>query len=382
MPLLEALRRSGISRQQLADHLLVSSETINNWIYRRANMRGEILVSAARLLLSRGADQRLVHDLVHDQLRRQGYDPDALGELLQPLGLGEDPTSKEILIVGAQFDMGHISQLVEGVHGATIDIAPFGIRVAPDWRSPQIRMAILDGMRISQLAAVVVSTPDYGDSELHRVYAQLLGCGVPTVFCFDPDLPGASYAYWDDEQMGEISVRLLADHGHQSVGYVGLIDSLTMERRHRGFVDAVRRYELDDAEDIICAPRGRTDSGPHSWSTALHLLETEVRAVLQRPGLTAIVASSELAIRAVMSGAHSLGRRWPDDLSIIYLGSSPWMDWALDPPLTRVAPDSHDLGFTVGKCANSVLATGVQITRQVRVHVWNDTGGSIGPPKV
>lgn len=152
---------------------------------------------------------------------------------------------------------------------------------------------------------------------------------------FDNDVKGnltvASVAVDNDEGM-ELAVACLKERGHKKIGYLsGALGSQVFLVRHRAFYGALKQHGLS------ADPQLSGSSYYISDCIQKHLPR------LLKQGVTAIVCSHDQLANAAMVQCRELGKRVPDDLSIIGFDDLPISPYT-SPPLTTIRQDLPKLG--------------------------------------
>jgi LacI family transcriptional regulator len=148
-----------------------------------------------------------------------------------------------------------------------------------------------------------------------------------------PDAPAS--VIFDDAAAARLATRYLADLGHRRIAYVGGPAEIdTANRRLRGFESIMAELELPLSPAHVVEG---ADPLQARHSTATLFSERSDAAP------TAIVVWTTMAALGVVSEIHSLGRRIPEDVSIVSLQET-WLDAHAWPPLTTVAMPLHEMG--------------------------------------
>lgn len=129
------------------------------------------------------------------------------------------------------------------------------------------------------------------------------------------------------------AVAYLLDHGHRRIGLVGTQPDAypSLRERRRGYIQALEDYGV--AERYFGDCRIASDEE----------LDAAVRLLRRQPDITAIFCGNDHVAVRVYEAAQMLGRRIPDDLSIVGFDN---VDLALylAPPLTTMHIDTPSLG--------------------------------------
>lgn len=155
---------------------------------------------------------------------------------------------------------------------------------------------------------------------------------VPHVFV-NREVPGSGRNVgMDMEAASGAAVRHLHDLGHRAIGHVAGPEGLEPARaRAQGFADAMVAAGLDPSATE------RDEFSEQGGSSAADRLLT------RRPDVSAIYTSILSQGIGAMHAARTLGRRIPDDLSVISYDDLPLVDY-LDPPLTTIGMPLVELG--------------------------------------
>lgn len=143
--------------------------------------------------------------------------------------------------------------------------------------------------------------------------------------------PHIAYVGVDNSEGMELSVSHLKQLGHRNLGYLsGALGSYVMQTRHKAFFQALRQAGLN-------ADFTRAKSAYLISECLGHLPK------LLDMGVTAILCSHDELAWAAMIQCQQLGRRVPEDISIIGFDDLP-MSAYTSPPLTTVRQDRIQIG--------------------------------------
>lgn len=164
-------------------------------------------------------------------------------------------------------------------------------------------------------------------SEAQPILAELDAIGMPvvTVAMGAPRQDSLNVRIDDAAAAGEMT-RYLLELGHRDIGFIkGHPNHIASHDRFRGFIDALREYDLDpDAAPV--------EQGYFSYRSGLAASER----LLARPvPPTAIFASNDDMAAATVSVAHRLGLDVPHDLSVVGFDDTP-LATSVWPELTTV----------------------------------------------
>jgi DNA-binding LacI/PurR family transcriptional regulator len=330
-----------VTLQTVADQVGVSRTTVSN-AYNRPNQLGDELrariFEAAKALGYRG--------------------PDAAGRMLRTGRMGAIGLlfTEDLRFVFTDPDT---TQFMQGV-AETSALAGTGLTLLPvplgvDVSETALPYTAVDGY-------LVFSVPSD-----HPALETVLRRGKPVVVVDEPDLGRTtSFVGIDDRSGAKMAAEHLLGLGHRKIGVLfgrlsldenpgprsrsGVHEASVRVARDRmqGYEDALLDHDVDPETFVIWEAGGNDpDSGRH---TALEMLE-------RHPELTALLCfSDQLAIGAAQAGLR-LGRRLPDQLSIVGFDDIPRAaTW--DPPLTTVRQPLVDKGRMAAELLMQTIADG------------------------
>lgn len=144
--------------------------------------------------------------------------------------------------------------------------------------------------------------------------------------------PWTAYVGIDNNEGMDLAVSYLKKLGHRKIGYLsGALGSFYTQMRHKAFFLALKENGLRSE------PALAGSSYYISECTGKHLPR------LLGLGVTAIICSHDLLANAAMVQCQELGRKVPDDISIIGFDDLPLSAYTL-PPLTTIRQDRPQLG--------------------------------------
>ncbi|WP_371420614.1 LacI family DNA-binding transcriptional regulator [Tardiphaga sp.] len=144
----------------------------------------------------------------------------------------------------------------------------------------------------------------------------------------------------DDVAGMRLAVAHLVELGHHSILHLAGPQTLsTGSLRRHGFMDAMRATGFAPTEDDIEEAEAFTrDAGK---AAALRLLA-------RRPEATAIVAANDLLALGVYEALRDIGKRCPEDVSVIGHNDMPLVD-LVDPPLSTIRISHREMGEQTGE---------------------------------
>lgn len=289
-----------------------------------AQAAGVSEATVSRVINKRGVVAAETRKTVEDAMRTVGYARKNASNivLLVTPGLGDTffaKTSERIATALGQ----------HGLRGVVCS-APVGGTQELDFVS-----AMLDGGMVAAVFVSASNTLEGADPGVHRLLERE---HVPYV-CINGAFEGADAPVLstNDALASELAVAHLWNLGHRTIGLLaGPSGNRPSERRIAGFRSAMAsRGAPVDAAPVV--RHAYSIEGGVSATTSLLTSSPEVTAI--------VAASDEMALGAVRAGRR-LGRRVPQDLSIVGYDDAYPLDFT-DPPLTTVRQPTDRLATAV-----------------------------------
>jgi LacI family transcriptional regulator len=144
----------------------------------------------------------------------------------------------------------------------------------------------------------------------------------------------------DDVAGMGLAVAHLVELGHRHILHLAGPQSLsTGSLRRRGFIEAMTAAGLAPTDEDIEEAEAFTRDAGHA---AAH------RLLARCPHASAIVAANDLLALGVYEALRDIGRRCPEDLSVIGHNDMPLVD-LVDPPLSTVRISHREMGEQTGE---------------------------------
>lgn len=172
-------------------------------------------------------------------------------------------------------------------------------------------------------------------SDMDELIAELDTAGIPLarIAPGGHDDAGRSVCTNDEEVCAELT-RYIISLGHQDIGFiVGHPDQLAVQKRYSGFRRALREAGLRLQKSLLCHGDNSFESG----------VECARRLLKRKPRPTAIIASTDDMAAGLVSVAHELGIRIPDELSVTGFDDVP-LAHKVWPPLTTIRQPMQAMG--------------------------------------
>ncbi len=151
-----------------------------------------------------------------------------------------------------------------------------------------------------------------------------------------------SFVGINDYKASVEAVEFLYQKGHRRIAYAtpGTKGSLVNFERSRGYLDTVKRLKLTECEGLYF----ETEDDDF----------IELSKQIAASNATALFTQSDALALALMSGIRSVGKRIPEDISIIGFDNL-YIDELLYPPLTTVENDARERGRVAAKTLISMI---------------------------
>ena len=197
-----------------------------------------------------------------------------------------------------------------------------------------LEMKLVDG--------VVICNPP----EENEVYELLLGENFPfVVLGKPPHFPNRiTYIATMDREIAREAVNYLIKKGRRKIAMINPIwNSVSAEERLKGYREAIEEAGLKFNPELV-------RSSPESLNEAF----IKTVELLLHEKVDAIFAGCDLLALGVFKAAKKMGMRIPEDLAVIGVNDSPFLE-KLDPPLTSVWINVYQTTKLAIKWLNSKL---------------------------
>ncbi|MCX5394822.1 LacI family DNA-binding transcriptional regulator [Streptomyces sp. NBC_00094] len=278
--------------------------------------------------------------------RRQGVSKktrEAVEQAMAELGY-ERPTQGQLVAVVTEFVSNpFFADVAERIESA---LAPHGLKtvLCPVFPGGVQELDFLTSLVDKGIAAVVFlsasNTVEGADTDGYELLRQRRVPYVGINGEFADGVPAPVFST-DDALAAELAVDHLHRLGHRRIGMAsGPAGNRPADRRVRGFVDAMARRGIDDAERRVVRQSYSVEGGQAAASSLIGL------------GATGIVAASDFMALGAIRGIRRQGLSVPDDVSVVGYDGSTVTEFT-DPALTTVRQPADRLALEVGR---SVLA--------------------------
>lgn len=308
--------------------------------------------------------RRLVNDdtarRVHDAAEQLGYRPNPIARSLK--------TAKSLTVGVVLPDLTNplFPPIVRGIEDALGEAGYSALIVNTD-NDPDRERSQITSLRDRHVDGLIVATARLHHPLLDTLHAE----GVPLVLvnrrADDLDVPSVAP---DDAAGIALAVRHLAELGHRRVLHLaGPLSTSTGVVRRRAFLAAAHEHGLDP-DPALVRPCSRWSEG----DGARALLEAAEEGVR----FTAVVAGNDLLALGCYDVLPTLGRRCPEDVSVVGFNNMPFLD-KLSPPLSSVAVPHAAIGVAAARMLLDVMADPGRPPRAVLLPVTLERRSSTAP---
>ncbi len=145
-------------------------------------------------------------------------------------------------------------------------------------------------------------------TQMDRALARAARRSVPVVLLQSGDAKGTTLIRMEDEKAGQLATEHLLALGHKRIGFLGVAEGLPFsDRRAAGWRQAMEAAHVMPTGDWRGVGGNTYDKGAAAIDRLLNVA----------PDLTALVASNVVSAIGVLARLHDMGRRVPQDFSLI-----------------------------------------------------------------
>lgn len=159
--------------------------------------------------------------------------------------------------------------------------------------------------------------------------------------------PLISTVYTDNRKAAELAVTFLIEKGHRTIGLIsGSMEMTDSQERLDGYREALTRHGIPYRESLVAFTHPYELNG---YGALIDLSERNSDL-----DMTAVFAAGDLLAVGALAAARSIGRRVPDELSVIGFDDIE-MAATLDPPLTTIHVPIPELARRATELLSSLI---------------------------
>lgn len=171
-------------------------------------------------------------------------------------------------------------------------------------------------------------------SDISQDMTELLADIPVVVFDYIPRKVEMAQINTNNRQASYELVHYLIESGHRKIGCItGPRQYDTVKERLAGYQRALKKFDIEYDPSLVLTGEFTIDSACEP-----------TEQLLNTPDVTAIVCQNDLMAYGAYKICGKLGKRIPDDISIVGFDDIPYSE-VLSPPLTTVHQPSYRLGY-------------------------------------
>lgn len=223
---------------------------------------------------------------------------------------------------------------------------------------PQIETDYWRLVQSGMLDGIITNAINDNTAEMHRLVQQ----NYPIVF-INRALEGVEttqsrtgFVQMDLQHAAFLATDYLAGLGHRRIGVVtGNVRLSTQQRRLGGYREALQAHDLEFDPCLVLAVSAH-DARNDAPTEALHQATVVATSefLQSQPDISALIVTYHTLLPGVLQAVRQIGRRVPNDLSLIAFSDFPLAPF-LDPPLTVVAQPSTEMGHKAAEMLLSLV---------------------------
>lgn len=187
------------------------------------------------------------------------------------------------------------------------------------------------------------------------------------------DPTGLDYVDIDFDTSIDTCIDHLWTRGHRAIALISGDQGAPGFDRYGPYV------RMEEAYHRIAAERGFDPVVVHSRSGAAHGREAAMKLSRRHPEVTGLVVFGEATVAGLLAGLHTLGRRVPEDVSVVSALAAADNAYTTDPPLTTLTSPGVELGRLAVLALLRRLSGGDPMPPELRTGVLMP-GESTAPP--
>lgn len=181
--------------------------------------------------------------------------------------------------------------------------------------------------------------------EIKNIIKELNKEEIPTVILHSPtNIEVVENILFDDMSAVDKAVNYLVENGHKQIGFIGIEDSITCQRRWKGYKKSLNKFNIFNEELSIFLSPSENNGGQYRITKGI---EQIYDILYKKMGTTAIIASSDSLAIDVIKNLHSRDIKIPQEMSII--GFDNTLSKYTWPPLTSIHLPCEEMGKLAGE---------------------------------
>jgi DNA-binding LacI/PurR family transcriptional regulator len=250
---------------------------------------------------------------------------------------------KKIALLASHNQFGdYVSQVLAGIYEYVQDHNMQVTLICPGRQSNQ---SLLQQVRDQQCSGIIVIIPAHFLDSLD----ELAKCELPVILIDEAiHRDGLGFIDHDSYSGSRVATEYLLELGHRKIGYLhSSSDTLNHIQRYKAYENTLQQASIRIRPTWFIRIEEHTNIYQASCSAMQSLLQ-------RAPEVTAVMTSNDSIAIGAMHAAVKMGRRIPEDLSLI--GFDNYQQTAfLNPPLTTVDHPIHQAGFMAAQQIDQYL---------------------------
>lgn len=306
------LKEAGLSREGVADHLGVSTQTIHNWCRHRNPIGVRQLQSLYELLVVHGVSQANASEFVIGELRSQGLS-DSVIDVQSAITTAQIASKTFVIAVWHSADFAKTNMVATTCRDTLEHLGHRCMVVDCGRNHSYVQVTIEQSLSLEPNGVLLLIPGQLPDPQraLVTIAEPLYSAGIPVVFGPTWDGPvelpdrAAAIAY-DSAAVARMAAETLEKFGHKRIAGVfsasGAIDN------------AIARFFMDELEQRAMELSSLVWRG--NYQATFEMIQN---AALQS---TALFVDSPLGLPVVADALTVAGLQWPDDINVLGVGCS------------------------------------------------------------
>lgn len=240
------------------------------------------------------------------------------------------------------------------------------------------QMALLDRLDRAFVAGVIITPPPFAQyaQSINELRDRGLPCVQATAVLDQTDAPAV---VTDEYEAGRLAIEQLTEAGHTRIG---LLDNNTDARSTRDLRQGINAGLAMINEQMSSIPVVEGNAAALDGSHPFEDGERAAMVLLEKyPQITAVVGMTPNRTIGAYRAAVKLGRRVPDDLSIIGVGGDIDLMDMVGPGLTMIDRPTEMVGRRAAALIQQLIDGEAPTSRTIQLQPVLKRRGSVAPPR-
>jgi LacI family transcriptional regulator len=200
-------------------------------------------------------------------------------------------------------------------------------------------------LKQNRVDGVIVISPGSGHED---IFDTIISYGIPVVATSRIlNVEGVSYIDIDNVYGATLAVEHLVSQGHRNIGFINGPEILQSSKdRFLGYLNTLKKHNIPFKDNLVKIGDTSIISGYKS-----------MKELLWEKDLTAVFVASDLMAVGVINAINEVGKKVPDDLSIVGFDDIP-LAGDLNPPLTTIRQYAFEKGELSARMLIDIIEEG------------------------